>query len=595
MNCLTPLTFALPAIVAATLWVACAAVLIWVVRNHRFAGKAAFVLALAAMLWWLFTVAFDLASQEEACKVGWSLAAWPGITLLPIAWAFFVYDYTINTKEKRQTLRRVLYVGLPTLVSIIALTNGQTHLLYGTDTRLVTEGSKSYVDFDHGPLFYAVAAGLYVFVLGALTVLAYAFAGAKNTIRPFLGVLFLITVAPLLANAAYIGWDFTFFGFDPTPFMFAVALIALSWLIVNNTLMDTVAQGRRLLFYATNDPVILVDAAGRFIAANSAAKAFFGKKLPNEGQPLGYMTLLAPIVAGLNEVSEQMTSDVFRYMDRVFEPRILPIENPVGSKGNPLGWVISFVDISERERSAEALREALSRAEAANEAKSQFLAMISHELRTPLSSVKGGLDLALNGVVGDVSDPLRNLLSIAQRNSLRLMKLIEDVLDLQKLDLSTIKLETQNIHAEDFLREVTEEYDAYADEAGVKLEIISYDLNAMLRADPFRLRQVVGNVISNAVKFSERGGKVECSAVVMGSHLRISVRDSGVGIPEDQEDNVFGRFGQVKSSLSHVSGGSGLGLHIAKLLIERMGGSISYESQLGVGTTFNIDAPLSGR
>ncbi len=155
MNCLTNLEVTFASASAASLWVVSALMLIWVLRNNRFAGQPTFVLTLMAMLWWLFTVTLDLASQGEACKVGWSLAAWPGITLLPIAWAFFVFDHTLNMNKGPHPIRLLLYVGLPCLVSAIALTNSQTHLFYGTDTRLVTQGSNTYVIFDHGPLFFA--------------------------------------------------------------------------------------------------------------------------------------------------------------------------------------------------------------------------------------------------------------------------------------------------------------------------------------------------------------------------------------------------------------------------------------------------------
>lgn len=593
MTCLTNLDFTVAPATAAALWAICAFVLVSVARNSHFAGKPAFLLALSAMLWWLFTVALDLASPGESCKMGWSLAAWPGITLLPIAWAFFAVDYTTNAPRGRRPIRRLLYVGLPCLVAAIALTNGRTHLLYGTGTRLVTEGANTFVVFDHGPLFYAVAAGLYVFVASALGVLAYALLKAKRIIRPFLGVLILITAAPLAANLAYIGWGFTFFGFDPTPFMFAVALIALSWLLVNNTMMDTAAQGRSLLFDATRDPVIVIDADGRFAGANPAARAVFGAALPRHGARLDHVEAIGPRAAALVAGGTLDGSDAIRIGGRVFDPRALPIESPIQGKRPLLGWSISLVDITEREDAAEALREALAHAEAANHAKSQFLAMISHELRTPMTSVKGGLDLALHGAAGEISPQLRNLLTIAQRNSLRLLKLVDDVLDLQKLDLSTIRLELQDLDADAVLRDLIEEYEALARDADVRLANISGPVNRRLRADPHRLKQVVGNVISNAVKFSPRGGRVDCSTRVIGAQLRISVRDSGIGIPEGQEDQVFGRFNQVESGTRKVSGGSGLGMHIAKMLIERMGGAIAYESRVGAGTTFHIDVPLA--
>ncbi|WP_243612564.1 sensor histidine kinase [Shimia aestuarii] len=593
MTCFSNLVFTIAPTTAAALWVVCAAVLLWIVRNNRFPGKPAFVLTLAAMLWWLFTVTFDLASQGEACKVGWSLAAWPGITLLPMAWSFFIYDYTMNRSARARPKRRLLYIGVPLVVGLIVLTNRYTHLLYGTDTRLMSEAGYDYVYFDHGPLFYLVAAFLYIFVVGALGVLIYAYLKAKDIIRPFLSVLFIITIAPLTANLGYVVWGLTFYGFDPTPFMFAVALIALSWLLLNNTMMDTAAQGRTLLFYATQDPAIIVDTEGHVVGANASARTFFGKDKLRQGQSLTQLEQIGPILRDLIETGSFDHDEAISLRERFFKLRILPIESPIQNKNAHLGWTVSLVDITEIERSAEALREALAHAEAANQAKSQFLAMISHELRTPMTSVKGGLDLALHGPMGEISEPLRNLLTIAQRNSLRLLKLVDDVLDLQKLDLGTITLNLQDLDADEFLRNVIEEYEAFAAETDVRLVNQSKNVNQKLRVDPHRLKQVVGNVISNAVKFSPEGGEVVCATAMHGAHLRISIEDRGIGIPTGKEDQVFGRFNQVDFNASKVSGGSGLGMHIAKILIERMGGAISYESEVGKGTTFYIDVPLS--
>lgn len=592
MICFVNLNFTFAPATAVALWVICAVILVWVARNNHFAGKTAFLLTLVAMLWWLFTVAFDLASQGEMCKISWSLAAWPGITLLPISWAFFIFDYTASSGQRWHPARLILYAALPCLVCLIALTNNQTHLLYGTDTRLVVQDAYTFVIFDHGPLFFVVAAVLYIFVIGALGVLAYAYFNAKKIIRPFLRVLGIITAAPLAANLAYVFGGFTVFGFDPTPFMFAVALIALSWLLLNNSMMDTASQGRNLLFYAMQDPVIIMDSRGRFASANSAAVILFKTSIPRQGEPVQVLKKIGPILNAFLETGEFDNSEPIRIFGRAFELRILPIESPIQNKRPILGWSVSLLDITEREQSAEALREALAHAEAANHAKSQFLAMISHELRTPMTSVKGGLDLAMHGAAGEINEPLRNLLGIAQRNSLRLLKLVDDVLDLQKLDLGTITLDLQDMDADAFLRDVIEEYEAYASENSIRLINASQDINRQLCADPHRLKQVVGNVISNAVKFSPEGEHVECTMQVMSTRLRITVQDSGIGIPEGQEDQVFGRFNQVQGSSAKVPGGSGLGMHIAKILINRMHGNISYESQVGVGTMFHIDIPL---
>ena len=592
MTCLARLELTVvPAIVAA-LWLLGALVLVWVVRNHRFAGKPAFVAAFAAMLWWLAAVALELAAQGLTCKVTWALSAWPAITLLPTAWAFFVFDYTMNTKPGPKPVRRLCYFGLPSAASIIALTNGWHHLLYGTGTHLVTEGADAFVAFDHGPLFYLIASCLYIFAASAVGFLAYAFVKAERNIRPFLAILILITLAPLAANVAYIRWGFTILGFDPTSFMFSGVLIAFSWLLANNRLMDTEALGRDLLFYATHDPVIVMDAAGRFSGANPAAQALFGDKMPAYGEDLGQLDKIGPILRHLADTGEMECPDPVSFGDRIYDPRALPIASPIQTKSNLMGWSVSLVDITERERSAEALRDALVRAEAANHAKSEFLAVISHELRTPLTSVKGGLDLALSGVAGEISDPIRKLLTIAGKNSVRLTRLIDDILDLQKLDLNEISLDFQDVDPTEFLRETVQELETHATGKNVRLTVVSDDEPRRVSIDPDRLKQVVGNVLSNAVKFSPKDGVVECAISERGPTLRMSIRDHGIGIPEGSEDKVFGRFNQVDGSSTRSSGGSGLGMHIAKLLIERMGGSISYESHLGEGTTFFIDMPL---
>jgi signal transduction histidine kinase len=359
-------------------------------------------------------------------------------------------------------------------------------------------------------------------------------------------------------------------------------------------MMDTQTLGRSLLFYSTNDPVIIINVRGQFIDENAAAEDVFGKSFPRYGQSLDHMESIAALLNVLKKTGTLHTAaEPIKFGERIFDPRALAIESPIQTKNNLLGWSISLVDITERERMAEQLRTAVAHAEAANIAKSQFLAMISHELRTPMTSVKGGLDLALGGYANDISDPVKNLLGIAQRNSVRLLRLIDDVLDLQKLELNTINLELQDLNPDTFLRDLLEEYEAYATGANVGLSVSSGDVKTLVRADPYRLKQVVGNIISNAVKFSPQGGQVVCSAQLVGVKLRVSVQDSGVGIPNNEEDQVFGKFNQVEGSSSQAPGGSGLGMHIAKLLIERMGGCISYDSQLGVGTTFHVGIPLS--
>ncbi|GAB5431341.1 MAG: hypothetical protein EpisKO_07110 [Epibacterium sp.] len=591
MNCLANLDVNLASGAAASLWVVCSIVLIRIARNIPFSGQLSFVLTLAAMLWWLFTVIFDLASQSEACKVAWSLAAWPGIVLVPVAWSFFVFDYTMNSCRTRRPFRLLIYIGLPSLVSVIAVTNHWTHLLYGPDTRLVTEGGDSFVIFDHGPLFFVVAATLYVFLMIALGLLGFAFLKAKKIFRPFMGALIIITAAPVVANLAYIGWGVTVFGFDPTPFTFAVSLIALSWLLVNNSMMDTAAQGRTLMFYATQDPVILVDAGGQFVSANPAARQLIGDRIPDYGEPIEQLPEIGPLVRDLVKAGGLGKPGPIRLAGRAFDPRAVPIDSPIQAQIPLLGWCISLVDITERERAAEALREALSLAEAANRAKTQFLANVSHEIRTPLNGVLG-----MASVLGEtkLDEEQQELLQVIEDSGQVLLTTIGDVLDLSKVEAGKMTLETKPFTLRNALEGARALFSARAKEKGIGLHLeVHDDLPRVILGDDHRFRQVVHNLVSNAIKFTETGAvTISAAPTENGSILLVRVSDTGPGIPAEARDMIFQPFQQVEGGDARKFGGTGLGLSISRQLCHLMGGSLQLADDGTQGATFEIRLPL---
>ena len=591
MNCLAYLDLNLASGSAAALWGICSFVLIRIARNIPFAGQLSFVLTLAAMLWWLFTVVFDLASQSEACKVGWSLAAWPGIVLVPVAWTFFVFDYSMNKPRIRRPLRLLAYIGLPLLVSAIAFTNRWTHLLYGPDTRLVAEGGNRFVIFDHGPLFFAIAATLYIFLVIALGLLAFAYFRAKKMFRPFMGALIIITAAPVAANLAYIGWGVTVFGFDPTPFTFAVSLIALSWLLLNNSMMDTAAQGRTLMFYATRDPVILVDAGVRLVSANPAAKELFSDQLPKYGATLEYLEEIGPLLKDLMEAGNIKGAAPIKLGGRVFDLRAVPIDSPIRAQFPLLGWAVSLVDITERARSAEALREALALAEAANRAKTQFLANVSHEIRTPLNGVLGMASVLSETALDEEQ---REFLQVIEDSGQVLLTTIGDVLDLSKIEAGKMTLENKAFTLRTSLEGARALFSARAREKGLSLSVEMHeDLPKAIIGDDHRFRQVLHNLVSNAVKFTETGGvTIVAEPADNGALLLVRVSDTGPGVPRAARDAIFQPFQQAEGGDARKFGGTGLGLSISRQLCLLMGGSLQLAARGEQGETFEIRLPL---
>jgi PAS domain S-box-containing protein len=217
----------------------------------------------------------------------------------------------------------------------------------------------------------------------------------------------------------------------------------------------------------------------------------------------------------------------------------------------------------------------------------EFYSMISHELRTPLTSIRGALALIAHGVVPAESDNGIKLIQLAQSSCIRLVRLINHILDMRKIEDGNLHLELQLVPAFELLRLSVEEMEALAYERGVRLKIGSASRSEVL-VDSDRMVQVLTNLISNAVKYSNAGQEVTIAVETAdgGRCLRFKVTDHGGGIAEDHQSKLFRQFQQIDSSDSRAKEGSGLGLFISKALVEQHGGKIGVESEVGVGSTF---------
>jgi PAS domain S-box-containing protein len=227
--------------------------------------------------------------------------------------------------------------------------------------------------------------------------------------------------------------------------------------------------------------------------------------------------------------------------------------------------------------------------------KSEFISTVSHELRTPLTSIKGALGIALSGKLGDDSTKMHELLQIAKNNSDRLSRLVNDILDIDKLEFNHMQFNTQPYVVYSLLQQSIDQNHGYASRYGIQLSLDVPDetartLSANLDAD--RFLQVMSNLVSNAIKFSHPNGRVVVQLAKDEESLRIAVIDQGQGIPEEFRSRIFQKFAQADSSDTRRRDGTGLGLSITKVIVERLGGSIGYESIPGKGTTFSVWFPV---
>lgn len=222
-------------------------------------------------------------------------------------------------------------------------------------------------------------------------------------------------------------------------------------------------------------------------------------------------------------------------------------------------------------------------------AKSEFLSTISHELRTPLASIKGSLDIANSGALGEIPDKVSRVLTIAQRNSVRLNLLIEEILDLQSIETGNMAFKFGPVNLAQILKNAVNVNTPFAQSCKASIELEPTPNDVFIRADQTRVEQVLANMLSNAAKFSHPEGKIIVRAKVETQMVRIEVVDEGIGLSEDDRDRVFDQFSQVDSSDNRHFGGTGLGMNISKRIMEAHDGLIGYTKNKGPGTTFFLE------
>ena len=248
---------------------------------------------------------------------------------------------------------------------------------------------------------------------------------------------------------------------------------------------------------------------------------------------------------------------------------------PMMDHGRISGSVLSFRDISQRF--------------ALDRLKDEFISTVSHELRTPLTSIRGALGLLSSGVLDKTNEKAANLLRIAQTNSDRLVRLINDILDLERIQSGREPLTLRQVQLSDLVRRVIEAMQPVADSAGVKL--IQDSTQVEVEADADRIEQVLTNLLSNAIKFSPPNSSISLMLRPGVNGVTLSVIDQGRGIPADKLETIFGRFQQVDASDSRQKGGSGLGLAICRSIVLQHGGRIWAERNPLRGSTFRVFLP----
>jgi PAS domain S-box-containing protein len=261
--------------------------------------------------------------------------------------------------------------------------------------------------------------------------------------------------------------------------------------------------------------------------------------------------------------------------DRTLDVNIRPI---AGDQGQTMGTVLAWHDITELAR--------------VDQMKTEFISIVSHELRTPLTSIKGYVDLVLDGDAGKINELQQEFLEVVQQDTNRLTALIEDLLNISRIESGRVTLQLQPLGVSELMESVVASLRTQISEKDMQVDIDAGPVAITVRGDRDRLTQVLTNLLGNAIKFSPRGSRVGVMARKKGRYLQVEVADNGPGISREDLGRIFTKFFRADNAATRQTGGTGLGLAIAKSLVELHGGRIWAESELGKGSTFSFTVRL---
>lgn len=268
-----------------------------------------------------------------------------------------------------------------------------------------------------------------------------------------------------------------------------------------------------------------------------------------------------------------------------------PLEAGLSKLSTPNGLIYTVIlrDVSGRRDAEEAMAQAAAQAEAANQAKSAFLAAMSHEIRTPLNGVLG---MAQSMALEELAPHQRERLSVIHDSGESLLAILNDILDLSKIEAGKLHIEDAEFDLEQMARGVHATFRSIAERSGLSFDLhVVRSARGVYRGDPLRVRQILHNLVSNALKFTANGG-VKIAVSRRSGMLTFHVKDTGIGIAAEKVDGLFRKFEQADASITRRFGGTGLGLAICQDLAQMMGGSVSVVSEPGAGATFVVALPL---
>lgn len=555
-------------------------------RRHRTPAGLAFVWTMLAVTFYAVAAAAEAASVTQRSKIFFSSLEYVGSGSIIVLFVVLASQLSQRCQWlSPQAIRRLAAVPL---LNVLLVATNHWHRLVWRDFTWSSRDPQVLI-YEHGPGFTWVLFWSYLYIFGSIVLLVSAARRPTQLQRRQSVLIILGTLLPLLGALVY-QFDLTPPGLNITPMSFLLTGTLYLLSLLHFRLFDLVPVARDMLIEHMSDGVLVVDYRQRIIDLNPAAKQLTGLTSACIGQPLNrVLPYWHQVISDLEHQGRQeitLQTEHQRYLD-------LTLVSLKDRWHRRSGQLLIFRDSTHHHRASLQLRQAKEAAEAAVQAKSDFLARMSHEIRTPMNSVMAMLSLLEKTSTQSDQQLYAN---IAQSSAESLLSLLNDILDFSKADSGKLQLEAVDFNLVEQLGNLAKSMVAKAHAKQLELVV---DLRGIqhpqVNGDVIRLRQIVTNLVDNAIKFTADGEVViraRLQELDKSLMLTASVQDTGIGIPANRLNSLFDPFTQVDVSTTRHYGGTGLGLAIAKTLCELMGGNIRVYSQPGQGSCFEFQLQL---
>jgi len=521
-------------------------------------------------------------------KILFSKLTYLSIPFVSVVWFTFIIRF-LGIFKKLSGYPLILLWIIPFIVMIMAWTNEDHGLLWPSFTR-ATSDPASRLLYGTGPVKQLIIVYSYFFILISSIIVLLRMFRADGVLKKQYLALLVSSIIPWIANILYITGNVPE-GLEITPISFTVMVAAILWSMSRNNLFDLMPVAYDMLFRNMSDSAFILDNQNRLVEINNSAQQVLHLQrdsigaLP-ENSRLMYPAILYPFLTFEEGKTEFQMGEgaTMKWFD-------VSVTQLTYRNGKPVGRLFVLRDITERKRLMAELLKAKEMAEAASKAKSEFLATMSHEIRTPLNAIIGFTDLLKNTSLNFLQ---KEYVTNANVSGHALLDIINDILDFSKIEAGLLNLEYIKTDMIKLLDNCIDIIRFSADKKNLNV-ILTIDpaMPRFAMVDPIRIKQILTNLLSNAVKFTIKGEielkvRYETYSDKEGK-FSFSVRDSGIGIADNQKEKLFKAFSQADSSTTRKFGGTGLGLIISDLIAQEMGSKILFISKVNIGSTFFFD------